>query len=106
MALGTWKETRSIMLKGKLRNREGRKHRDSVREWWFKLSHPLVESRAAAQAAWSLLPLHLPAGLGQIFLKQFSATQLRVLDEGLNLVQCAERVGRVKLPSLLQGRVV
>lgn len=24
MALGTWKETRSIMLKGKLRNREGR----------------------------------------------------------------------------------
>lgn len=46
LALGNWKETGSIMLKGKLRNREG----------WFKLSHRSCESRAPSRAPWSLLP--------------------------------------------------
>lgn len=54
MALGNWEETISVILvhcfilKGKLRTREGTEYRDSVREQWFKLNHPFVQSRAAS----------------------------------------------------------
>lgn len=65
LALGNWKETRNIMLKGKLKNREGRKHRDSVREGWFKLNHPPVASRATSQAPWSLLLCSFQLGWGR-----------------------------------------
>ena len=55
MALVNWKETGSIILKGRLRNRQRRKHPDAVRKWWLKLSHPPVGSRAASPALWSLI---------------------------------------------------